>query len=150
MQGDPFIHISDVEDEFDRILGVCTSGLVVARIDNNLEKEEEEMTPNQKKGLRDLLADKVKGLTPKDALGSQPLPALPQSKEEREREGESRGRGGGPPKGTEATKDGQGLSAGLPVQEYGGPGCGRGVPSKPRLGPLVGARRGSHPRELHH
>lgn len=30
-----------------------------------------------KKGLRELLAGKVKGSVPKDALGSQPLPTLP-------------------------------------------------------------------------
>ena len=64
------IQVLDLEDELDRFSSVCTSGLIVARIDNSSEEEEEEMALNRKKGLRELLAEKAKGSAPKDTLGS--------------------------------------------------------------------------------
>ena len=63
--------ISDLEDEPDRFLGVRTLGLVIARIDDSSE-DEEEMALNKKKGLKELLAERNKGTS-----GSQPLPAFP-------------------------------------------------------------------------
>ena len=65
------IQVLDSEDEPDRLLGVCTSGLVIARGGNSSEEEENEMTLNKKKGLHELLA--------KRDPGSQPLPSLPPS-----------------------------------------------------------------------
>ena len=80
VQEEPTIQVSDTEDEPNRLSGVCTPSLVIAHIDNSSkEEEEEEMALNKKKGLRELLADKAKGLAPKDTPRSQPLPALPPS-----------------------------------------------------------------------
>ena len=75
------IQVSDSEDELDRFSGVRTSGFIFARIANNLEEEEEEEMPlERKRGFRELLAGKAKGSAPKDALGSQlPPPLLPPS-----------------------------------------------------------------------
>ena len=75
-QGDPVIHISDAEDEFDRISGVRTLCLVVANIDNSSEEEEEEMALNPRKGLKELLTGRNKGSSSKEAQRSQPLPTL--------------------------------------------------------------------------
>ena len=58
-QGDPVIHISDPEDEFDR-----TS---VAKIDDSFEEEEEEMAFNLRKFLKDLLMGRNKGSSSKEA-----------------------------------------------------------------------------------
>ena len=58
-QGDPVIHISDPEDEFDR-----TS---VAKIDDSFEEEEEEMAFNLRKFLKDLLVGRNKGSSSKEA-----------------------------------------------------------------------------------
>ena len=60
------IQVSDSEDEPDKFLGVHAPGLVIARIDNSLEEEEEEMSLNRKRGLHELLANRAKGLAPKD------------------------------------------------------------------------------------
>ena len=80
VQEEPTIQVSDTEDEPNRLSGVCIPSLVIAHIDNSSEEEEEEeMGLNKKKGLRELLADKAKGLAPKDTPRSQPLPALPPS-----------------------------------------------------------------------
>ena len=64
------IQVSDSEDEPDRFLGVHALGLVIARIDNSSEEEEEEMSLNRKRGLHELLANKAKGLAPKDTSRS--------------------------------------------------------------------------------
>ena len=76
-KGDPVICISDIEDEFERISGVRTPGLVVTKIDDNSEEEEEEMALNPRKGLKDLLAGRFKGSSSKKALKSKPLPTIP-------------------------------------------------------------------------
>ena len=79
-QGEPVIQVSDLKDELYRFSGVHTSSLIVARIDNSSKEEEEEMSLNKKRGLRELVADKAKGSAPKDASGSQPpLPFSPPS-----------------------------------------------------------------------
>ena len=49
--------------------------LVVARIDSS--EEEEDMTLNQMRSLRDLLDDRNKGLSSKEATKSQVPPTLP-------------------------------------------------------------------------
>ena len=64
------IQVSDSEDEPDRFLGVHSLGLVIARIDNSSEEEEEEMSLNRKRGLHELLANRAKGLAPKDTSRS--------------------------------------------------------------------------------
>ena len=71
------IHVSDTEDEPDRFSSFRASRFVVVRIDANSKEEEEAMALNKKKGLHELLTDKVKGQAPKDSLGSQPSLALP-------------------------------------------------------------------------
>ena len=76
-QGDPVIHISDPEDEFDKTSSVHTLGFVVAKIDDSSEVEEEEMALNPRKCLKDLLARRNKGSSSKETLKSQPLPTLP-------------------------------------------------------------------------
>ena len=75
------IPISDVEDEFDRLSGVRTPVIVVARPDSS-SKEEEDMAMNPRRGLRDLFAGKNKGSSSKEAPKTQlspnpPLPPLP-------------------------------------------------------------------------
>ena len=64
------IQVSDSEDEPDRFLGVHALGLVIARIDNSSEEEEEEMSLNRKRGLHELLVNRAKGLAPKDTSRS--------------------------------------------------------------------------------
>ena len=73
------IQVSDSEDELDRFPSVRTFELVVACIasDSEEEEKEEEMPLERKNGLRELLADRAKGLAPKDASRSQLPPALP-------------------------------------------------------------------------
>ena len=71
------VQVPDSEDELDRFSGVCTFGLIIARINNSSVEEGEEMALNRKKGLHELLADRAKETVPKDALGSQSLPSLP-------------------------------------------------------------------------
>ena len=46
--GEPVVQVSDSEDELNRFSGVRTLGLIIARIDNNSE-DEEEMALNRKK-----------------------------------------------------------------------------------------------------
>lgn len=75
-EGDLVIHLLDKEDELDRNLGVRAPGLIIARIDSNLKKEEE-MALNKRKTLKDLLIDKAKGKTSKDPVAPYPLPILP-------------------------------------------------------------------------
>ena len=71
------VRVLDSEDEPERFSGVHTLGLVIARIDNSSREEGKEMALNRKKGLRELLVDRAKGLAQKDTLGSEPLPAFP-------------------------------------------------------------------------
>ena len=76
-QGELVIQVSGSEDKPDRFLGVHTSDFIVVRIDNSSKEEEEEMVLNRKKGLWELLANRAKGLVPKDTSGSQPPSILP-------------------------------------------------------------------------
>ena len=86
-QGEPVIEVSDLEDKFDKSLGVCSAGFILAHITSSLEEEEEEekeeeeeeMPLERKKGsgLRELLVGRSKGSASKDASGFQlslPLP----------------------------------------------------------------------------
>ena len=54
-------------DEFDRTSGVCTPGLIVAKIDDIFEEKEEEMAFNLRKCLKDLLAGRNKESSFKEA-----------------------------------------------------------------------------------
>ena len=76
-QGAPVIHISNAKEEFDRLSGVCTLGLVVVCVIDSSEEEEEEMALNLRKGLRDLMAGRNKGSSSKKAPKSQDLANLP-------------------------------------------------------------------------
>ena len=71
------IQVSNSKDKPDRSSNVRTSKFIVAWVDNSLEEEEEEMAMNRKRGLCELLANRAKGLAPKDASRSQPPLALP-------------------------------------------------------------------------
>ena len=71
------IQVSDSEDKLDKSSNVRTSRFIVAQVANSLEEEEEEMAMNRKRGLCELLANRAKGLAPKDASRSQPPLALP-------------------------------------------------------------------------
>ena len=65
-QGEPVIQVLDSKDEFDRSLGVCTFGFIVAHIASSSEEEEEEMPLERKKGLCELFTGRAKGSAPKD------------------------------------------------------------------------------------
>ena len=71
------IEISDIEGELDRTLGIRTPGLIFAKIDNNFKEEEEGMSLNPRKGLKDLLVGRNKGSSSKEAPKSQPPSSLP-------------------------------------------------------------------------
>lgn len=62
------ILISDLEEEFDRFLGIHTSRFIVARVDDSSE-EEGEMSL-QRKGLHELLAKRNKVPAAKNTSGS--------------------------------------------------------------------------------
>ena len=70
------VHVSDLENEPDKFSGVRTSSLVIARLYDSSE-EEEEMALNRKKGLKELLTERNKGSASKGAPQSQPFPTLP-------------------------------------------------------------------------
>ena len=70
------MEILDSEGALDRSFTVHSPKLRVARVDNS-SKEEEEMALNPRKGLKELLTGRNKGLLFKDALKSQPFPTLP-------------------------------------------------------------------------
>ena len=55
-QGEQVVQVPDSEDEFDRVSGIRLSGQVIAHIDDSSEDEEEQMSLNPRKGLKDLLA----------------------------------------------------------------------------------------------
>ena len=67
--------LSEYEVDIDRLSAANLPGLVVAQIDSS--SEEEEMTLNQKRSLRDLMASKNKGVTSQEASKSQVPPTLP-------------------------------------------------------------------------
>ena len=67
------IKISDTKGELDRTSNVHTPCLILIQIDDSSEKEEEEMSLNSRKGLKDLLAGRTKGLSSKEAPKSQPF-----------------------------------------------------------------------------
>ena len=54
-QGELMIQVSDLGEELDKSLSVYASGFTVVRVANNLDEEEEEEMPlERKKGLREL------------------------------------------------------------------------------------------------
>ena len=57
------IEISNTKGELDRTSSVHTPCLILAQIDDSSEKEEEAMSLNPRKGLKDLLAGRTKGLS---------------------------------------------------------------------------------------
>ena len=73
------IQVSNSGDELDRSSSISAPRFTIACVaDNSKEEEEEEEIPlKRKNGLCELLTSKAKGLAPKDASGSQPLPTLP-------------------------------------------------------------------------
>lgn len=77
-QREPVIQVLDSEDKLDRFSSIRTSGIIVACIASGLEeKEEEEMLLERKKGLRELLTNRAKGLEPKGTSGSKLPPPPP-------------------------------------------------------------------------
>ena len=71
----PF-EVSDSEARLDRSSAADFPRLVVARIDTS-EEEEEDMALNQRRSLRDLVVERNKGLSSKEAPKSQVPPTLP-------------------------------------------------------------------------
>ena len=71
------VEISDTKGELDRTSSVCTPGLIFAKIDDNSKEEEEEMSLNPRKGLKNLIAERNKGSSSKEAPKSQPPSSLP-------------------------------------------------------------------------
>ena len=67
--------LSESEVDIDRLSAANLPGLVVAQIDSS--SEEEEITLNQKRSLRDLMASRNKGVTSQEASKSQVPPTLP-------------------------------------------------------------------------
>ena len=70
------IQVLNSGDELNRSSGISAPGFIVVCVTDS-SKEEEKIPLKRKKGLRELLTSKAKGLAPKDASGSQPLPTLP-------------------------------------------------------------------------
>ena len=69
------IELSDTEADFDRFSTANLPRLVVAQID--FSSEEEEMTLNQRRSLRDLMSARNKGATSQEIPKSQVPPTLP-------------------------------------------------------------------------
>ena len=69
------VEVSDSEAGLDRSFAADFPRLIVARVDFN--EEEEHMALNQRRSLRDLLADRNKGSSSKEATKSQVPPNLP-------------------------------------------------------------------------
>ena len=69
------VEVSDSEVGLDRSFAANFPRLIVARVDSN--EEEEHMALNQRRSLRDLLADRNKGSSSKEATKSQVPPNLP-------------------------------------------------------------------------
>ena len=65
------VQVLDSEDELNRVFVVRPFDLVITCInDSSKDEEEEEMSLNPRKGLKDLLAGRKKGSEPKDVPGS--------------------------------------------------------------------------------
>ena len=62
------VEISNTEGKLNRTSSVRTPGLIFAKIDDNSKEEEEEMSLNPRKGLKDLLLRRNKRLSFKEAL----------------------------------------------------------------------------------
>ena len=71
------VEISDTEGELDKTSSVRTLSLIFAKIDDISKEEEEEMSLNPRKCLKDLLARRNKWLSSKEALKFQPPSPLP-------------------------------------------------------------------------
>ena len=70
------VEVLDSEGELDRSSATHSPELVIARVDTTSE-EEEGIVLNPRKGLRDLMAERNKGLSSKEAPKSQVPPILP-------------------------------------------------------------------------
>ena len=65
------VQVSDSEDELNKFSDVRTPSLVTARVDYN-SKDKEKMALNRKKGMKEFLIERNKGISE-----SPPLPAPP-------------------------------------------------------------------------
>ena len=70
------VEVSDSEVGLDRFSAANFPRLVIARIDTS-EEEEEDTALNQRRSLRDLMAERNKGSSSKEAPKSQVPPTLP-------------------------------------------------------------------------
>ena len=70
------MELLDFEGEFDKSSAAHSLRLIIARVDNSF-KEEEDMSLNLRKGLKDLLIERSKGLSSKEAPKTQLPPNLP-------------------------------------------------------------------------
>ena len=76
-QRDLVIHISDLEDEFDRISGVRTLGFILVKVEDSSEEEKEKMALNSRKGLKDSSWGRIKGHFLRRPRSSSPLLLFP-------------------------------------------------------------------------
>ena len=77
-RGKQVIPISNAEEEFDRLSGVRTLVIVVARSNSN-SQEEADMALNLRRGLKDLVAGRNKGSSSKEVPKSHVVDNLPPS-----------------------------------------------------------------------
>ena len=75
------VQVSDSEDKLNKFFDVRTPSLVTARVDDN-SKDEEKMALNRKKGMKEFLTERNKGISESPPL----LAPHPQLEEEKERE----------------------------------------------------------------
>ena len=99
------VRVSDSEDKLNKFSDVRTPGLVTARVDDN-SKDKEEMALNRKKGMKEFLTERNKGISESPPLPAPPpssssycqLAPHPQLEEEKEGEWDNQEGESGPPK----------------------------------------------------
>ena len=70
------VRVSDSEDKLNKFSDVRTPGLVTARVDEN-SKDKEEMALNRKKGMKEFLTERNKGISESPPLPAPPPPLPP-------------------------------------------------------------------------
>ena len=120
------VQVSDSEDKLNKFFDVRTPSLVTARVDDN-SKDEEKMALNRKKGMKEFLTERNKGISESPPLPAPPPPPSsssycqlaphPQLEEEKEREWDNREGESGPPKEAWVAENGQRQRAGLLDEE---------------------------------
>lgn len=107
-QEKPVIQVSDSKGELDRSFVVRSPKFIVALVDDSFE-EQEEIALNKKKGLRKLLIFLLSPLLSPPTVNLFAVANLQKNRKEKEVAKE----GGGPLKGSQEAKNGQGRGEGL-------------------------------------